>query len=121
MNKFFTFVSHLHHSIPHQNYLTWNNKGSTIEKTKCDDVNGDQTLNLNSHICPGSSKNAFHNDLAKSNFTNQLNKLGLQNLVRPIPIFESKLNFPKIQNKFIGSFINILGASMNNFIIFGNI
>ena len=22
MNKFFTFASHLHHSIPHQNYLT---------------------------------------------------------------------------------------------------
>ena len=46
--------------------------------------------------------------------------LRIQNWFNSNAIFELKLNFPKIQNKIMGSFINILGASMNNFIIFGN-
>ena len=37
-----------------------------------------------------------------------------------IPIVGTKLNIPKIQTKFMGCFINMLGASMIKFTIFGN-
>ena len=36
-----------------------------MEKTKCEELNGEPTSNLNWHICPGSSKNNQY-DFAKS-------------------------------------------------------
>ena len=46
--------------------------------------------------------------------------LRTQNWLSSISIFETKLRFSKIQNKIMGNFNIVLGASMNNFIIFGN-
>ena len=52
----------------------------------------------------------------------QRNKLENSNWFNTNSIFETKLKlFPKIQNKIMGSFIIILGASMNISIIFGNV
>ena len=47
----------------------------------------------------------------------QLNKLGLQNWVKPILNFENQVKHFKIPNKNMRSFIILLGASMNIFII----
>ena len=61
----------------------------------------------------------FHNYLASQILAKQLIKLGFQIWVKPTPIFETKLNIPKIQNKITLSFIILLVATLIIFIIFG--
>ena len=75
---------------------------------------------LDFQIVLGSSKSTFYNKFSKSKYCQIRNKFENPKLVQSKSYFETKLSFPKIQNKIMGSFIIIVGASMNKFIIFGN-
>ena len=88
MGQIFTFCFALHHGIlfkllklnkaTHEKNKTKESNPSPDFQTKCNCSDWQNKISLSLHICPGSSKKAFHNDLGKLNFTKQLNKLGLQ-------------------------------------------
>ena len=58
--------------------------------------------------CLGSSKFASYPQFSISKFCQMRNKYENLNWLNSISIFGTKLNFPKIQTKIMGSFIIIL-------------
>ena len=75
-------------------------------------------LFLNFQIVQEVPRIIFTNNCQRQFLVKQINKLENSNWFNTNSNFETKLRFPKIQNKIMGSSINILWASINIFVIY---
>ena len=125
--KFSTFCFHVciiasicicHFALSLGNKLKWEAKLPNIQPMQM--LNSSKQIMLGLPNGLGSSKFTLGNKFSISNYCQMRNKYENSYGFNSIPIFETKLNLPKVQTQIMASPNMVVRVSMNIFTLFGN-